>query len=43
MIYSDYLHEGMGHFINIKEQTYQDLTLEFLSTIYVEITQGPQC
>jgi len=34
---------SMGHFIEIKEHTYQDLTLEFLSTLYVEVAQGPQC
>ena len=34
---------GMGHFIEIKEHTYRYLTLEFLSTLHVEVTQGPQC
>ena len=33
----------MGHFIEIKEHTYWDLTLEFLSTLHVEVTRGPQC
>ena len=32
----------MGHFIEIKEHTYRDLILEFLSTIHVEVTRGPQ-
>ena len=30
----------VGHFIQIKEHTNQDLTLEFLSTLYIEITRG---
>ena len=34
---------GIGHFLEIKEHTYQDLTLEFLSTLHVEVTRGPQC
>jgi len=34
---------GMGHFIVMKEHTYRDLTLEFLSTLHVEDTRGPQC
>ena len=34
---------GMGHFIEIKEHTYRDLTLEFLSTLHVEVIRGPQC
>jgi len=34
---------GMGNFLEIKEHTYRDLTLEFLSTLYVEVTTGPQC
>jgi len=34
---------GMGHILEIKEHTYQDLTLEFLSTLHVEVTRGPQC
>jgi len=33
----------MGHFLEINEQTYWDLTLEFLSTLHVEVTRGPQC
>jgi len=32
-----------GHFLEIKEHTYQDLTLEFLSTLHAEVTRGPQC
>jgi len=34
---------GMGHFLKIKEHTHRDMTLEFLSTLYVEVTGGPQC
>ena len=34
---------GLGYFIEIKEHTYRDLTLEFLSTLLIEVTQGPQC
>ena len=34
---------GMRHFIKIKEHTYRDLTLEFLSTLHVEVMRGPQC
>jgi len=34
---------GMGHFLAIKEHTYRDLALEFLSALYVEVTKGPQC
>ena len=34
---------GIRHFIDIKQHTYQDLTLEFLSTLHVEVTRGPQC
>jgi len=34
---------GIGHFIEIKEHAYQDLTLEFLSTLHVEVTRWPQC
>jgi len=34
---------GMGTLLEIKEHTYKDLTLEFLSTLYVEVTRGPQC
>ena len=33
----------IGQFIEIKEHTYWDLTLEFLSTLHVEVTRGPQC
>jgi len=31
---------GMRHFIEIKEYIYRDLTLEFLSTLYVESPEG---
>jgi len=34
---------GKGHFLENKEHTYRDLTLEFLSTLRVEVTRGPQC
>ena len=34
---------GMSHFLEIKEYTYKDLTIEFLSTLHTEITKGPQC
>jgi len=34
---------GVEHFIEIKERTYQDLTLEFLRTLCVEVTRRPQC
>ena len=34
---------GMGHFLAIKEHTYRDLALEFLSALYVEVIRGPQC
>jgi len=33
---------GMGHFIEIKEHTYQNLISELLSTLQVEVTRGPQ-
>ena len=31
---------SMGHFLEIKEHTYRDLTLEFLSTLHVESLEG---
>jgi len=34
---------GLRHFLEIKEHTYRDLTLEFLSKLYIEIIRGPQC
>jgi len=34
---------GMGHFIKRKDHTYRDLTLEFFSTLHVEVTNGAQC
>jgi len=34
---------GMSHFLEIKEHTYRDLTLEFLSTLHIEAIKGPQC
>ena len=34
---------GMGHFIKRKDHTYHDLTLEFFSTLHVEVTNGAQC
>jgi len=33
----------MGQFLKIKEHRYRDLTLEFLSTLHIEVTRGPQC
>ena len=32
---------GMGHFSEIKDHTYRNLTPEFLSTFHVEVTRGP--
>ena len=34
---------GMKYFIEVKEYTYRDLTLEFMKTLHVEVTRGPQC
>jgi len=34
---------GISHFLELKEHTYRDLTLEFLSTLHVKVTRGPQC
>ena len=34
---------GMGHFLELKEHTYRDMTLDFLSTLHVKVTRGPQC
>ena len=34
---------GMGQFIEMKDHTYRDLTLEFLSTLRVEVTSAAQC
>ena len=34
---------SMGRFLEVKEHTCQDLTLEFLSTVHIEDTRGPQC
>ena len=34
---------GMSHFLELKEHTYRDLTLEFLCTLHVEVTRGHQC
>jgi len=31
------------HFLELKEDAYWDLNPEFLSTLYVEVTRGPQC
>ena len=33
----------MGHFSEIRDHTYRDLTLEFLSTLHVEVTSDPRC
>ena len=35
--------DGIGQFIEMKDHTYRNLTLEFLSTLHVEVTQEPQC
>ena len=34
---------GMSHFLEIKQHTYKDLTIEFLSTLHIEVNRGPQC
>ena len=34
---------GMGQFLDIRDHTYGDLTLEFLNTLYVEVTSGSCC
>jgi len=34
---------GMGQFLESRDHTYWDLTLELLSTLYVEVMSGPQC
>jgi len=34
---------GIGHFLEIKEHTYKDQTLEFISTLHVEVTRGSPC
>jgi len=34
---------SMSHFLELKEHTYRDLTLEFLSTLHVKVTRGSQC
>jgi len=34
---------GMSQFLDLREHTYRDLTLEFLSTLHIEVTRGPQC
>ena len=33
----------MGQFLETRDHTYQDLTLEFLSTLHVEVISGPRC
>jgi len=33
---------GLSHFLQLKERTYRDMTLEFLSTLHVEVSRGPQ-
>jgi len=32
---------GMGQFLETRDHTYQDRTLEFLSTLHVEVASGP--
>ena len=34
---------GIGHFLELKEHTYRGLTLEFFSTLNVEVIRGSQC
>jgi len=34
---------GMEHFIERKDHTYRDFTLQFLSTLHVKVTSGAQC
>jgi len=34
---------GMRHFIEIKEHTYRNMTMEFLNTLHIEVTRGSQC
>ena len=34
---------GVGQFTKMKNHTYRDLTVEFLSTLHVDVTRGPQC
>jgi len=34
---------SLGRFLEIKEHTCWDLTLEFLSTLHIEVTRGPHC
>ena len=41
-IYWFFARGGMSHFLELKEHTYMDLTLEFLSTLHVEVSRGPQ-
>ena len=31
---------GISQFIEIKDHTYHDLTLKFMSTLHVEVTSG---
>ena len=33
----------MGQFLETRDYTYQDLTLEFLRTLDVEVMSGPRC
>ena len=34
---------GLSNFLEIKEHTYKDLTIEFLGTLHIKVTRGPQC
>jgi len=36
-----FAHGGMGKFLETRDQTYYDLTLEFLRTLNVEVAGGP--
>jgi len=33
----------MSQFLEIRDHTYRDLTLEFFITLYVEVMSGPRC
>jgi len=37
------LFASMGQFLEIRDHTYRDLILKFLSTLHVEMTSGPHC
>ena len=43
MIFIGRLLEAGWDILEIRDHTYQDVTLEFLSTLHVEVTSGPRC